>query len=101
MTPIGLDLSNYRLNIVKPDIHISTKEAYAGVTPRESEVFLPEVLKKEPKEWNNRVVNDFEEPLFPKIPALKTVKEELYREGALYASMSGSGSAFFGIFLVC
>ena len=98
MTPIDLDLSNYRLKIVKPDIHISTKEAYAGVTPRESEVFLPEVLKKEPKEWNNRVVNDFEEPLFPKIPALKTVKEGLYQEGALYASMSGSGSAYFGIF---
>lgn len=98
MTPIDLDLSNYRLKIVKPDIHVSTKEAYAGVTPRESEVFLPEVLKKEPKEWNNRVVNDFEEPLFPKIPALKTVKEGLYQEGALYASMSGSGSAFFSIF---
>lgn len=98
MTPIDLDLSQYRLKIVKPDIHISTKEAYAGVTPRESEVFLPEILKKDPKVWNGSVFNDFEASLFQKIPALKTVKEGLYREGALYASMSGSGSAFFGVF---
>lgn len=98
MTPIDLDLSPYRLKIVKPDIHISTKEAYAGVTPRESDIFLLEILKNSPKDWKNLVVNDFEESLFKKIPALKTVKEELYREGALYASMSGSGSAFFGVF---
>ena len=98
MTPIDLDLSPYRLKIVKPDIHISTKEAYAGVTPCESDIFLPEILKNNPNDWKNLVVNDFEESLFKKVPALKTVKEELYREGALYASMSGSGSAFFGVF---
>lgn len=100
MTPINLDLSRYRLKIVKPDIHISTKEAYAGVTPRKSDIFLPEILKLEPSKWKNQVVNDFEDSLFQKIPALKTVKEGLYNEGALYASMSGSGSAFFGIFPV-
>ena len=98
LTPIDLDLSPYRLKIVKPDIHISTKEAYAGVTPCESDIFLPEILKNNPNDWKNLVVNDFEESLFKKVPALKTVKEELYREGALYASMSGSGSAFFGVF---
>ena len=98
MTPIDLDLSPYRLKIVKPDIHISTKEAYAGVTPRESDIFLPEILKLEPSKWKNQVVNDFEDSLFQKIPALKTVKEGLCKEGALYASMSGSGSAFFGVF---
>ena len=98
MTPIDLDLSPYRLKIVKPDIHISTKEAYAGVTPHESEVFLPQVLQKDVRTWKEVVVNDFESSLFVKIPELKSVKEELYREGALYASMSGSGSAFFGVF---
>lgn len=98
MTPIDLDLSPYRLKIVKPDIHISTKEAYAGVTPRESEVFLPQVLQQDVRTWKRDVVNDFEFSLFEKIPELKTVKEDLYREGALYASMSGSGSAFFGVF---
>lgn len=98
MTPIDLDLSNYRLKIVKPDIHISTKEAYAGVTPCESDIFLPEILKSHPENWKKLVVNDFEESLFLKIPELKTVKDSLYQEGALYASMSGSGSAFFGVF---
>ena len=97
-SPIDLDLSSYRLKIVKPDIHISTKEAYAGVTPKESDVFLPEVLQQDVRTWKEAVVNDFEFSLFEKIPELKTVKEELYREGALYASMSGSGSAFFGVF---
>lgn len=98
MTPIDLDLSNYRLKIVKPDIHISTKEAYSGVTPYESDIFIPEILKSHPESWKELVVNDFEESLFQKIPELKTVKDSLYQEGALYASMSGSGSAFFGIF---
>lgn len=98
MTPIALDLSQYQLKIVKPDIHISTKEAYAGVTPKESEIYLPEVLNRQPDEWKDLVVNDFEESLFVKIPELQQIKEELYQEGALYASMSGSGSAFFGIF---
>ena len=98
MTPIDLDLSPYRLKIVKPDIHISTKEAYAGVTPCESEVFLPQVLQEDVRSWKEVVVNDFEFSLFEKIPELKSVKERLYREGALYASMSGSGSAFFGVF---
>ena len=100
MTPIDLDLSPYRLKIVKPDIHISTKEAYAGVTPHKSDVFLPQVLQQDVRTWKDCVVNDFEFSLFEKIPELKTVKEKLYYEGALYASMSGSGSAFFGIFTV-
>lgn len=98
MTPIGLDLSQYRLKIVKPDIHVSTKEAYAGVTPHETEVYLPDVLQQDVAQWKGLVVNDFEESLFVKIPELQQIKEDLYQEGALYASMSGSGSAFFGIF---
>ena len=98
LTPIDLDLSSYRLKIVKPDIHVSTKEAYAGVTPKESDVFLPKVLQQDVRSWKESVVNDFEPSLFSKFTELKSVKEELYREGALYASMSGSGSAFFGIF---
>ena len=101
LTPVDLDLSSYRLKIVKPDIHISTKEAYAGVTPKKSEILLTKVLQQDVRTWRDSVVNDFESSLFLKFPELKTVKEELYREGALYASMSGSGSAFFGIFQVC
>lgn len=98
MTPASVDLSDYQLKIVKPNIHISTKEAYAGVTPHESEIFLPETLQQDVRTWKDVVVNDFESSLFEKFPELKSVKEQLYQEGALYASMSGSGSAFFGIF---
>lgn len=98
MVPVDLDLSRYRLKIVKPDIRVSTKEAYAGVTPKESEVLLPNVLQRNIAEWKGLVVNDFEEPVFAKYPELREIKESLYRDGALYASMSGSGSAVFGLF---
>lgn len=98
MTPIDFDLSGYRLKIVKPDVHVSTKEAYAGITPKESSIYLPEVLRKDVKNWEGLVVNDFEESVFAKHPELREIKNSFYEEGALYASMSGSGSAVFGIF---
>lgn len=100
MTPIELDLSAYRLKIVKPDIHVSTKEAYAGITPKESNVFLPNALQQDVKTWEGVVVNDFEESVFAKNPELREIKDSFYRDGALYAAMSGSGSAIFGIFPV-
>ena len=100
MTPIDLDLSAYQLKIVKPDIHVSTKEAYAGITPKESNVFLPNILQQDVKTWNGVVTNDFEESVFAKHPQLREIKEAFYRDGALYAAMSGSGSALFGIFPV-
>ena len=98
MTPIDLDLSAYRLKIVKPDIHVSTKEAYAGITPQESDVFLPQVLQQPIETWKDVVTNDFEKTVFAKHPELEEIKESFYRDGALYASMSGSGSAIFSIF---
>ena len=99
MTPIDLDLSSYRLKIVKPDIHVSTKEAYADITPKESNIFLPNVLQQDVRIWNGLVVNDFEDSVFARYPELREIKESLYHDGALYAAMSGSGSAVFGIFL--
>jgi 4-diphosphocytidyl-2-C-methyl-D-erythritol kinase len=98
MTPIDLDLTSYQLKIVKPDIHVSTKEAYAGITPKEPNVFLPNILQQDIKTWNGLVVNDFEESVFAKHPELREIKENFYREGALYAAMSGSGSAIFALF---
>lgn len=98
MTPVEVDLSPYRLKIVKPDVHVSTKEAYAGITPKESNVFIPNVLRQDIKTWDGLVVNDFELSVFEKHPELREIKEDFYRKGALYASMSGSGSAVFGIF---
>ncbi len=98
LTPIDLNLSSYRLKIVKPDIHVSTKEAYAGISPKASDIFLPEVLLRDAKDWEGLVTNDFEKPVFAKYPELWEIKRELYRDGAVYASMSGSGSAVFGLF---
>ena len=98
MTPIDLDLSSWRIGIVKPDIHVSTREAYAGITPKEPEVFLPEVLKQDIGTWKDLVVNDFEESVFARYPQLREIKEDFYRNGARYASMSGSGSAFFALY---
>ena len=98
MTPVELDLSRYRLKIVKPDIHVSTKEAYSGITPKESKVFIPNVLQQDVETWKGLVTNDFEVSVFEKHPELREIKESFYREGARYAAMSGSGSAVFGIF---
>lgn len=98
LTPIDLSLSAYRLKIVKPDIHVSTKEAYAGVVPKVPNVFLPNVLQQDARTWEGLVVNDFEESVFAKHPELREIKEAFYQEGALYAAMSGSGSAIFALF---
>ncbi|MCR4878950.1 MAG: 4-(cytidine 5'-diphospho)-2-C-methyl-D-erythritol kinase, partial [Bacteroidales bacterium] len=92
--------SRYRLKIVKPDIHVSTKEAYSGITPKESKVFIPNVLRQDIETWKGLVTNDFEVPVFERHPELREIKESFYGDGALYASMSGSGSAVFGIFSV-
>ena len=98
LTPVDVDLSSYRLKIVKPDIHVSTKEAYAGILPKTPNVFLPNVLQQNIETWEGLVANDFETSVFLKYPELREIKASLYREGALYASMSGSGSAVFGVF---
>lgn len=98
MQPVPLDLSNYRIQIVKPDFGISTKEAYAGITPKMPTYSLEQWICRPVEEWKNIIVNDFEVSLFLKYPELQKIKEQLYADGAVYASMSGSGSAMFGIF---
>lgn len=98
MQAIPLDLSNYRLQIVKPDFGISTKEAYSGVTPHQPSYSLRDCIQRPVSEWKDVIANDFEQSLFPKFPELLQIKEKLYADGALYASLSGSGSALFGIF---
>ncbi|KAA0990809.1 4-(cytidine 5'-diphospho)-2-C-methyl-D-erythritol kinase [Dyadobacter aurulentus] len=84
--------------LVNPGIHISTIEAYAGVEPKPGESDLRNLLKLPVAQWKGKVKNDFEATLFAKYPLLEEIKEELYEQGALYASMSGSGSTIFGIF---
>jgi 4-diphosphocytidyl-2-C-methyl-D-erythritol kinase len=88
------------LVLVYPDLHISTQEAYQNVRPTPAEFVLKEFLQENAvSKWKYTVKNDFEDALFPKYPILNHIKNELYdKYGALYASMSGSGSTIFGIF---
>ncbi len=98
--PIELDLSGYRIEVVKPDVNVSTAVAYRGITPKPSEFNLLNLSKLPPTEWKNCVKNDFEASVFPLFPEIKVLKEDMYRKGAVYAAMSGSGSAVFGIFKI-
>ena len=95
---IKLSLKGYWMLLVKPDIHVSTAEAYAGITPTPSEKPLPELIKLPVSEWKNWIKNDFEKTVFEKQPQIGKLKEQMYDLGALYASMSGSGSSVYGIF---
>lgn len=97
-SPIPLSLTGYQLVVVKPDIFVSTREAFSQIKPHRSEYSLRESLSHPIEEWKESVVNDFEASVFPQYPAIKEIKEELYRQGAAYASMSGSGSSVFGLF---
>lgn len=96
--PFDLSLKGKTLVLIKPDIFVSTKDAYAKVTPRRPEVSLPELLSQPLETWKGRVVNDFEPSVFAKYPEIAAIKDNLYDLGAVYASMSGSGSSVFGIF---
>lgn len=98
MTPFPLGLSGLQLVVVKPEEGVSTREAYAGVTPCVPEIPLAERLQRPLAEWQGSVSNDFEKSVFAAHPAIRETKERLLAAGALYASMSGSGSAVFGLF---
>jgi 4-diphosphocytidyl-2-C-methyl-D-erythritol kinase len=95
---IDLCLDAYYWALVKPPFNVSTKDAYAMITPHRPEITLKEIVKKPVSEWKNRMKNDFEIPVFKKYPQLCSIKEKLYEQGAVYASMSGSGSTLFGLF---
>lgn len=98
LSPTVCSISGYHLVLVKPDIHISTKEAYSLVTPAAAEIPLTEIAALPVEEWKGKMKNDFEKSVFANHPQMEKIKEELYNMGAVYASMSGSGSAFFGLF---
>lgn len=95
---ISLSIKEYFIAIVYPQVHISTKEAYSGVVPHLPKISIKEIISSGIKEWKDLLKNDFENSLFPKYPILKEIKESLYSKGALYSSMTGSGSAVYGIF---
>lgn len=98
MEPIELPLEGLWLVLIKPDEGVSTREAYAGVTPAVPEVGLRERLARPIAEWQGCVKNDFEPHIFAAHPVIREAKESLLRAGAVYAAMSGSGSTLFGLF---
>ena len=103
LEPIELIIKNeeLRIEIEIPDgEHVSTREAYAGLdlSRLTSHVSLKDAIKRPIEEWRHLIVNDFETSVFPTHPAIAALKETMYRRGALYASMTGSGAAVFGIF---
>lgn len=96
---MNLDLSAYQFVIVAPDIHVDTAFAYSKITPKKGEGHATEIVKgRRVDEWRSILVNDFEGPIFSIYPELKNIKAALYKLGATYASMSGSGSAVYGMF---
>lgn len=98
---VPLPLDDYELQVVTPEgIAVSTKEAYAGIRPHLPEVPLREALARPIEEWDGVLVNDFEETVFARHPELAAIKRSLYDSGAVYASMSGSGSALFALYRI-
>jgi 4-diphosphocytidyl-2-C-methyl-D-erythritol kinase len=93
-----LDLKGMYMVVVKPGITVSTPMAYSGITPREPDFDLRKINELNVKDWKNYIVNDFEENVFKLFPEIGEIKDTLYRHGAVYSAMSGSGAAVFGIF---
>ncbi len=94
----SIQLSGKHITIIYPNIHVSTKEAYANVQPNDQTIPIEKLISAPIEAWRNELKNDFELSLFPKYPQLQELKDLLYDKGARYASMTGSGSAVYGIF---
>jgi 4-diphosphocytidyl-2-C-methyl-D-erythritol kinase len=98
LEPLSLDISNYSIFLVHPEIHINTAWAFSKITPSVPKYDLKKSIMNHPAEWIHTIYNDFEQPVFEAHPQLKNIKDQLYRAGAVYASMTGSGSTIYGIF---
>lgn len=99
LEPIAINLKGYYFILIKPNIHVSTAQAFANVFKRgESNVSLKELIKQPVESWKGLIENDFEKTVFIHHPIIALIKEQLYVNGAVYASMSGSGASVFGLF---
>jgi 4-diphosphocytidyl-2-C-methyl-D-erythritol kinase len=98
LSPVNIDLKGYFLVVQVPPVPVSTKEAYQSIVPAKPDKSLLKLVEYPVKEWKSLIKNDFEGPVFTKYPAIQQVKNQFYQRGAVYASMSGSGSAVFGLF---
>jgi 4-diphosphocytidyl-2-C-methyl-D-erythritol kinase len=98
LEPLDLDLDLYRIVLINPRIHVHTAYAFSQVTPSIPAKRIREIIQQPVREWRETLKNDFEDAIFKQYPEIQKIKEELYGQGALYASMSGSGSTVYGIF---
>lgn len=96
--PVELSLKGYHIILIKPDIFVSTRDAFAEIKPVRPAVSLKEIVKQPIETWKSSMKNDFEDSVFKKFPEIAAIKNELYDLGAVYAAMSGSGSSVYGIF---
>jgi 4-diphosphocytidyl-2-C-methyl-D-erythritol kinase len=98
MEDISIDLNNWTIIVVKPPIQVSTAEAFRGVVPTPAVHSLKDLIKLPVEDWKNCIINQFESTVFQQYPEISSVKQKLYQLGAIYASMSGSGSAVYSLF---
>jgi 4-diphosphocytidyl-2-C-methyl-D-erythritol kinase len=98
LSPVHLELKGKFIKVIFPQLHISTRDAFAGVTPHERELSTAQLIHEPLATWQKKLYNDFETSLFPRFPLLEKIKQQLIYEGAQYASLTGSGSALYGIF---
>ena len=95
---LTIEPAGLHLVLLKPPVAVSTAEAYRGIVPRSAATDLRQAVLGPPESWRETIVNDFEATVFEKHPSIAGLKQALYDSGAVYASMSGSGSALFGVF---
>ncbi len=98
LKPVSLNLDGYYIVIVKPPVHVSTAAAFLGIKPVFREKSIAELTSLPLQEWKKVLHNDFEDSVFELYPEIEDIRNLLYRQGAIYAAMSGSGSAVFGLF---
>lgn len=98
MEEIELDLSAYSFVLINPRIHVNTGWAFSQISPAQPNTSIKEIIKHPVETWKEELCNDFESAVFSAHPEIRKIKQELYGQGAIYASMSGSGSTVYGIF---
>ena len=98
LQPISIDLSGYKMLVVRPNIPVSTKEAFSLITPQVPKKNCLDIVRQPIETWKDELVNDFERSVFAIHPEIGRLKEMMYEQGAVYAAMSGSGSSVFGLF---
>jgi 4-diphosphocytidyl-2-C-methyl-D-erythritol kinase len=98
LEPVLVNLAGYHILLVKPEISISTASAFSDIKPNVHPYSLRECIEEPVESWKERMVNDFEKTIFNRFPLISAIKSELYANGAVYASMTGSGSSCYGLF---